>query len=82
MSPSTSNPKACPRCGRGLERRRRTALDRLRTLFTTRVRYGCAARCGWEALMPRIARDFGRSRYVLDSARDAPTALGRRFTGH
>jgi predicted RNA-binding Zn-ribbon protein involved in translation (DUF1610 family) len=56
---------ACPRCGHALERRRRSLLDRARTLFAAKARYRCAARCGWEGLLPRIARDSGRSRYVL-----------------
>jgi hypothetical protein len=82
MSKSSSTLTACPRCGRGLERRRRTALDRLRSLFTAKARYRCGARCGWEGLLPRIPREFGRSRYVLDSSQGAPQDLERRFSGN
>jgi hypothetical protein len=56
---------ACPRCGRALERRRRSLLDRARTLFVAKARYRCSAHCGWQGLLPRIPRDSGRSRYVL-----------------
>jgi len=76
MDRSSHAPCTCPRCGRALERRRRSLLDRVRTLFTAKARYRCAARCGWEGLLPRIGGHWGgRSRYIIGAAHDAPARL-------
>lgn len=69
----------CPRCGHALERRRRSLPDRLRSVFADKARYRCAARCGFEALLPRIPRDPGRSRYLLAAPQLAPQRLTPRL---
>lgn len=68
MATSTLHASACPRCGRALERRRRSLLDRVRTAFSGKVRYRCAARCGWGGLIPRADHSDGRSRHVIGAA--------------
>ena len=78
MTPNPSPISACPGCGCELVRRRRSLLDRLRSIFEPRARYRCAARCGWEGLLPRVEpRRAGplrhslsyRHREVLDASR-------------